>query len=188
MGHFSKFIPAGSKFLKTKTLINFHRWAFVTPGNRVVIQFMNRDSSAVALRDPTFPTASTPLHVSVLNRDYDRVHHLLTKEGVHPCITDQTGCSALNHAALLGQMRICELLITAGANVNAAAHDGSTPLHKAAQGGRADVVQFLLRQGANLNAENKRGETAYTIASHRNHMQVAVLLYQIPVAKREDNT
>ncbi|KAE9222978.1 hypothetical protein PF005_g6483 [Phytophthora fragariae] len=140
------------------------------------------------LRDPTFPTASTPLHVSVLNRDYDRVHHLLTKEGVHPCITDQTGCSALNHAALLGQMRICELLITAGANVNAAAHDGSTPLHKAAQGGRADVVQFLLRQGANLNAENKRGETAYTIASHRNHMQVAVLLYQIPVAKREDNT
>ncbi|ETI51713.1 hypothetical protein F443_04996, partial [Phytophthora nicotianae P1569] len=50
MGHFSKFIPAGSKrieFPKTKTLSSFHRCAFVTPDNRVVIQFMNRDSSAV---------------------------------------------------------------------------------------------------------------------------------------------
>ncbi|EGZ17873.1 putative glycoside hydrolase family 30 protein [Phytophthora sojae] len=52
MGHFSKFIPAGSKrieFPKTKTLSNFHRCAFVTPDNRVVIQFMNRDSSAVTV-------------------------------------------------------------------------------------------------------------------------------------------
>ncbi|EGZ17872.1 hypothetical protein PHYSODRAFT_501778 [Phytophthora sojae] len=135
------------------------------------------------LRDPTIPTATTPLHVSVLNRDYDRVRRLLTKERVDPCITDQTGCSALNHAALLGHVKICELHITAGSNVNYAAHDGSTPLHKAAQGGRVDVVQLLLQHGANPTA---KGETAYTIASHRNHVQVAVLLYPFSVAKSED--
>ncbi|KAE9297832.1 putative glucosylceramidase 4 [Phytophthora fragariae] len=50
MGHFSKFVPAGSRrieFPKTKTLSNFHRSAFVTPDNNVVLQFLNRDSSSV---------------------------------------------------------------------------------------------------------------------------------------------
>ncbi|KAH7484850.1 Ankyrin repeat domain-containing protein 12 [Phytophthora ramorum] len=129
------------------------------------------------LRDPTSPTTTTPLHVSVLNRDCSRVLQLLTKQGVNPRITDQNGCTPLNHAALLGHVKICELLITAGANINAAAHDGNTPLHKAAQGGRAEVIQLLLREGAGPFAVNKKQESAYTIASHRNHVQVAILLY-----------
>ncbi|ETP49372.1 hypothetical protein F442_05064, partial [Phytophthora nicotianae P10297] len=69
MGHFSKFIPAGSKrieFPKTKTLSSFHRCAFVTPDNRVVIQFMNRDSSAVTVSvkqtDSKTFTLSLPAH------------------------------------------------------------------------------------------------------------------------------
>ncbi|EGZ17886.1 putative glycoside hydrolase family 30 protein beta-glucosidase/xylosidase [Phytophthora sojae] len=69
MGHFSKFIPAGSKrieFPKTKTLNSFHRCAFVTPDNRVVIQFMNRDSSAVTVSvkqtDSKTFTLSLPAH------------------------------------------------------------------------------------------------------------------------------
>ncbi|ETI51637.1 hypothetical protein L915_04869 [Phytophthora nicotianae] len=129
------------------------------------------------MRDPTFATATTPLHVAVLNNDYNRVHQLLTKNGVDPNITDQTGCSALNHAALLGNAKICELLVASGASTNCAAHDGSSPLHKAAQGGRTSVVQLLLREGTDPYALNKKGENAYTIASHRNHVQVAMLLY-----------
>ncbi|GMF12908.1 unnamed protein product [Phytophthora lilii] len=52
MGHFSKFVPAGSRrieFPKTKTLSNFHRCAFVTPDNNVVMQFLNRDNSDVTV-------------------------------------------------------------------------------------------------------------------------------------------
>ncbi|KAG7386900.1 hypothetical protein PHYPSEUDO_015105 [Phytophthora pseudosyringae] len=52
MGHFSKFVPAGSRrieFPKTKTLNNFHRTAFVTPDNNVVLQFLNRDNSEVTV-------------------------------------------------------------------------------------------------------------------------------------------
>ncbi|KAG3119772.1 hypothetical protein PI124_g2069 [Phytophthora idaei] len=128
------------------------------------------------LRDPSFASATTPLHVAVLNNDYNRVHRLIN-EGVDPNITDQTGCGALNHAALLGSVKICELLLASGANINGAAHDGSTPLHKAAQGGRTNIVQLFLCEGADPYALNKKGENAYTIASHRNHVQVAMLLY-----------
>ncbi|CEG40379.1 glycoside hydrolase family 30 protein beta-glucosidase xylosidase [Plasmopara halstedii] len=45
MGHFSKFVPFGSRRIKvsnTKTLSFVHRTAFVTPDNRVVMQFLNR--------------------------------------------------------------------------------------------------------------------------------------------------
>ncbi|OWZ21928.1 hypothetical protein PHMEG_0003452 [Phytophthora megakarya] len=132
------------------------------------------------LRDPTFPTATTPLHVAVLNNDYKRVHRLLTKEGVDPHVTNQTGCSVLNHAALLGHVKICELLISTGVSINSAAYDGSTPLHKAAQGGHTDVVQLLLLKGADPYA---KGDSAYTIASHRNHVQTAILLYPYSVVQ-----
>ncbi|KAI9988211.1 hypothetical protein PInf_024485 [Phytophthora infestans] len=129
------------------------------------------------LRHPTFAPANTPLHVAALNNDYNRVHRLLTEGGGDPNITDQvisvgfmlymymslmmntdvpqTGCTALNHAALLGNAKICELLITTGAIINDAAHDGSTPLHKAAQGGRTHIVELLLREGADPFAVNK---------------------------------
>ncbi|CEG46626.1 glycoside hydrolase family 30 glucosylceramidase [Plasmopara halstedii] len=46
MGHFSKFVPPGSRrieFPKTETLDGFHRCAFVTPDNQIVMQFLNRD-------------------------------------------------------------------------------------------------------------------------------------------------
>ncbi|KAL3667163.1 hypothetical protein V7S43_008099 [Phytophthora oleae] len=137
------------------------------------------------LRDPNFPPATTPLHVAVLNSEFNRVRRLLSKGDVSLWATDQTGCSALNHAALLGHLKICELLIKYGANINLPAHDGSTPLHKAAQGGRAEVVQLLVREGADPYALNKKGETAYTIASHRNHVQVAVLLHSYSVVQDE---
>ncbi|ETP39302.1 hypothetical protein F442_13226 [Phytophthora nicotianae P10297] len=52
MGHFAKFVPPGSKrieFPKKKKLNKFHRCAFVTPNNQVVLQFLNRDSSEVTV-------------------------------------------------------------------------------------------------------------------------------------------
>ncbi|KAF4321343.1 hypothetical protein G195_005437, partial [Phytophthora kernoviae 00238/432] len=51
---------------KTKTLSNFHRTAFVTPDNRVVMQFMNRDNSEVTVSvkqtDSKTFTLSLPAH------------------------------------------------------------------------------------------------------------------------------
>ncbi|EEY67011.1 glucosylceramidase, putative [Phytophthora infestans T30-4] len=52
MGHFSKFVPPGSKrieFPKTETLSDFHRCAFVTPDNQIVMQFLNRDDDPVSI-------------------------------------------------------------------------------------------------------------------------------------------
>ncbi|KAG7379404.1 hypothetical protein PHYPSEUDO_008666 [Phytophthora pseudosyringae] len=69
MGHFSKFVPPGSKrieFPKTETLDDFHRCAFVTPNNQIVMQFLNRDSSEVTISvkqtDSNTFTLALPAH------------------------------------------------------------------------------------------------------------------------------
>ncbi|POM80638.1 Glucosylceramidase [Phytophthora palmivora] len=63
MGHFSKFVPPGSKRIEfpkaerlsgwfkslTGTLSDFHRCAFVTPDNQIVMQFLNRDDSEIEI-------------------------------------------------------------------------------------------------------------------------------------------
>lgn len=67
----------------------------------------------------------------------------------------QAGNTALHHAALLGHVAICELLLDSGADVNAVAVDGNTALHKAAQGGHAAIAQLLLARGVHHPLPNK---------------------------------
>ena len=50
-----------------------------------------------------------------------------------------------------------QLLLQAGADVNAAAKDGLTALIYAGAKGHVDVVQLLLQAGAHVNAEDTNG-------------------------------
>jgi ankyrin repeat protein len=72
----------------------------------------------------------------------------------------------LGHAAFFGHWKVCDFLLTHGANVNAAVADtGETPLHGAlAKAGRPHylyVVRLLVECGADVNARTLPGrETA----------------------------
>ena len=76
------------------------------------------------------------------------------------------GTSPLMLAAALGFERICNILIEAGADVNASVHSGNTPLHLATMGygEKLNVVRTLLEHGANRNALNEEGLTAAILA------------------------
>lgn len=76
---------------------------------------------------------------SALDGDSDRIQQLLSK-GTSVNATDNAGYTALHYAARAGNVRICELLIQAGANVNMATKAGqATPLHRAAMAGKIFV-------------------------------------------------
>ena len=59
---------------------------------------------------------------------------------------------------------IVEMLVRAGAQVNARANDGSTPLHRAAEAGASATVMALLHAGAEPTARDASGRTPVQVA------------------------
>ena len=99
----------------------------------------------------------------------------LEKEGLGLCET------ALHGAARRGHEEIAEMLINAGANVNAQDKNGCTPLYRACVYGHEEVVEMLLEKGAGVAIENNCKITPYNRAVWCGHDRVAkVLLKEMP--------
>ncbi|KAM0689366.1 hypothetical protein Q7P36_011444 [Cladosporium allicinum] len=129
---------------------------------------------------------STALKASTLCGDFELVKTLLGC-GISPDspLTDgYTSChTALQMAARDGNIKISELLLSYGADVNAPADAhgayqyGSTALQAAAGGNHMQVVQILLNQGANVNAPaSRQGATAIAVAVRTENSEITQLL------------
>ena len=68
-------------------------------------------------------------------------------------VTNAWGRGALHAAAYRGHEAMVQMLLSAGADLEAAGNDGATPLYLAAQKKRRGVVQILLEAGAHLQTE-----------------------------------
>lgn len=66
----------------------------------------------------------------------------------------------LHIAARYDLVKIAELLIKKGGNVNTADEYGCTPLHFAAINGHKEIVELLLDKGANVDSVGCVGSTA----------------------------
>ncbi|KAJ1475424.1 ankyrin repeat-containing domain protein, partial [Baffinella frigidus] len=85
--------------------------------------------------------------------------------------------SPLHQAAAYKHLHIAQLLLAAGALVDAAARDGTTPLMLAAAVGERPLVQALVDAGADVNRTNSKGNTALHKAAALNEFrQVKALL------------
>lgn len=68
-------------------------------------------------------------------------------------------------------LQVTELLLAAGANVNARDLWAFTPLHEAAAKGRREVCELLLAHGADPSLSNCHGRTAIEMAPNRELQQ-----------------
>lgn len=65
-----------------------------------------------------------------------------------------------HYAARHNQIAVCNLLLSAGANVNAQTATGLvTPLHRAAYCGHTSIMELLLQHGADAALCDADGET-----------------------------
>jgi hypothetical protein len=71
---------------------------------------------------------------------------------------------------------VFQLLIQAGADVNAAAWRGMTPLMMAVSAAQVDMVRTLLDKGANVAAKSADGTTALDIARKKNSSMMVAML------------
>jgi ankyrin repeat protein len=85
----------------------------------------------------------------------------------------------MHHACTKHFSSVAEILVLAGANVNATDVDGHTALHCACEKNHSSVAKVLLCAGAKVNAKGGlSGWTALHLASQNNHSSVAKVLIQ----------
>ena len=130
----------------------------------------------------------TPLHFAASNQNADQLVKFLIDSGANFNFVAKTGLvsdednqsrsgTALHIAAGRNYIKIAEVLISQGANINAYDGSGDTPLHDAARIGSLDVAELLINNGADVNACDKfRGATPLHKAASRGHTNIAELL------------
>jgi hypothetical protein len=90
----------------------------------------------------------------------------------------ESGVRPLHKAAQKGCVKVCELLIRRGAEMNAQTHDGATALHLAALAGHAELVSLLLKYNANHILQDVQGRTALQCAQQAGHADIATHIEQ----------
>lgn len=75
------------------------------------------------------------------------VHGILSSSSKEHAIVDTWGKGALHAAAYKGHKEMVQVLLSAGADLEAAGNDGTTPLYLAAQQKHRGVEQILLKAG-----------------------------------------
>jgi hypothetical protein len=90
---------------------------------------------------------------------------LLLARGANREGRDESGQTALAHAASAGKPELIRVLLDAGALIEAEDEQGRTPLMLAAEECRPESVRVLLQRGADVHARTRSGETALMAAA-----------------------
>lgn len=109
---------------------------------------------------------TSPLEWAINQKQFS-VAKKLIELGVDVKHIDPNGNTALHAAALAvppDSEELIEILLEAGANVNASDDEWKTPLHYAVQWNRPQNVETLLRHGADIDPRDKPGFTPLLLA------------------------
>ncbi len=122
----------------------------------------------------------TPLMHAVMQDNSQQMVEALLNASADVNCQDHRGWTPLMHCTRnrSDQVRVAQLLIAAGANVNATHRCGGTALLNAAYHGRSQVVESLLAAGADVNATDQAGWTPLIGAAMNGHVTVVRALLQ----------
>lgn len=102
---------------------------------------------------------------------------LQTEQYYHINKPDNNGVTALIWASQFGHEKVVQMLLDAGADVNAKGQNG-TALYAASQCGHEKIVRILVDRGADVNAQGGHFGNALQAASAYGHAKVVQMLLE----------
>jgi len=113
-----------------------------------------------AIRQDSDPAELTTLHWAAVSGSVEAVRLLLAQPvEADPRAARGNNFTPLHSAAMRGHAAVCEVLLTAGAQVNVQTDPQKyAPLHSAAFAGHIDAIRVLLVHGADRSLVNYRNE------------------------------
>ncbi|XP_075797909.1 inactive serine/threonine-protein kinase TEX14 [Microtus pennsylvanicus] len=124
----------------------------------------------VQLGTLTDDSLEAQLHEYTRQGSYAKVKKIL-KKGICVDGVNSQGQSALFVAALLGHMKLVDVLVDYGSDPNHRCFDGSTPVHAAAFSGNQWILSKLLNAGGDLRLHDEKGRNAeaWALAAGKDH-------------------
>lgn len=120
-----------------------------------------------------FDTESwTDLHWASADNHLEEIKTIIEKFSEMISCKDKNGRTALHLAAFFGNLKVVELLISAGAAINSTDENGSNSLHFAAENGHFEMIKYLFSKGADLNARNREGSNPLHYAVSNKNMEM----------------
>lgn len=92
---------------------------------------------------------------------------------------NQFKVAPLHSACATSNLKMAEVLIKKGADVNAKQMKNITPMHSAAHNGQTDLVQLLVNSGADINAKMDNGQTPLFMAEEAKFEETVSLIKQL---------
>jgi ankyrin repeat protein len=137
--------------------------------------YCRNEAAAVILRTHR---PEMDLHEACCWGDASRVARLIQTNPNDVNRSSADGFSPLGLACFFGHDALVDILLTAGADPNAASQNAFkvTPLHSACAISNIDIVKKLLAAGADVNAKQMRGVTPLHSAAHNNRTDIVDLL------------
>ncbi|XP_055375684.1 ankyrin-1 [Condylostylus longicornis] len=126
--------------------------------------------------DITTQNGVTPLHLAVKNNNI--VEILLQHKADPNRKIYNTGETVLHVAAKMGNVKVVEILLQAGSEINTTNNKGQTPLMTAISNGNEEVAFYLLTKEAKINLQDDQGFTAIYYAAVMNNVRLTSHLLQ----------
>ena len=134
------------------------------------------ESSNSGEKENNIEAPNLDLHMAIYMRDLDAIRQHI-KAGSDLNIEEPTRKSTpLITAAALDEPDAAQILIDAGAKINATNLEGSTALITAAAFGKTKVAKVLIDGGADLNIQNNDGSTALHTSAFLCHKEIVEAL------------
>ena len=118
----------------------------------------------------------TPLMVAAYHGDIQKVSSLLQKDSQSIFVRNMYGQSPLSYAIDQGQIKVIDLLLAHGVDIDDVDSSGGSILHRCVHHGSISKVETCLNIGVNIDTIDKNGDTPLIIAAKNGLEDVVQLL------------